>query len=135
MCLIAATAAIDPRRGLSTDAFRVTFPFIKSADDSRRFVRALTTEEVIVESRLAHGKDLWSRKQRLIHRYILPFQAFLAINPLSNYRAKSASVSRLERDLSCFLRPPPLPHSRRMSVSCANELLLRRVVGGEVSRT
>lgn len=55
MCL---TAAIDPLLGLSTDDFLVTFPFIKSAEDSLRLVLALITELVIVESRLAHGSDL-----------------------------------------------------------------------------
>ena len=71
---ICFTAAMDPRRGLSTEVFRETFPLIRSAEDSLRLVRA-GAPAVIVESRRDQGNDLCRDKiQNIITKFISQIQ-------------------------------------------------------------
>jgi hypothetical protein len=61
----------------------------------------------------------------------LPYWSLLILCQ-GKFRAKSANVSRRFKGGFCCLFVPPL-HSRKMSVSCASELLRRfRLGGGEV---
>ncbi|PSN40330.1 hypothetical protein C0J52_22676 [Blattella germanica] len=91
--------ARSDRKSLIAEESRRDFECLnpESAEDSRRFLSAATVEESVVELR-----------------------------PQGRLLAMSANVSRRCKCVSLFREPFVLPpHSRKMSVSCASELLRR----------